>query len=141
LRHEETATFFLSVDERGACRGFATTEGLSRLRERADEIRDEAGIALGIVAIDMPLPPGTAAATAVAVEPLSVAGAATEATAWFALLREDGSCVAAAFGEEHLPDVRLAAERYESDTSLSVCVIRVDVPLPPGSHPARVAAS
>jgi hypothetical protein len=126
VRH---ASFHLSIDERGSCHGFSA-EGAQLLAARAPSDC--------IVAIRMPLPPGSDAATVVGegAEPGPAQESAT-ATAWLAL-DDGGACVAFASTSSGLEDVREAADRYAGSTGLEIAVVRVDVPLPAGSASARV---
>ena len=124
------ASFSLSIDEHGSCEGFSSEDA---------ELLHARNPGHGIVAIQMPLPPGTASANVVAERALQGAEAATgPASAWLAL-DEGGSCIAYAGAESDLPVVRQAADRYAKRSGLDIAVVRVDVPLPAGCAPARVS--
>jgi hypothetical protein len=123
--------FSLSIDEHGSCEGFSSeADGLLHARYPRN----------CIVEIHLPLPPGTASARLhVTRQALASSGATTaDASAWLAL-DEGGSCIAYAGAESDLPDIRRAADRYAQNSGLDIAVVRVDVPLPAGSAPARVS--
>jgi hypothetical protein len=122
--------FHLAIDERGSCHGFSS-EGPELLHARSPSHC--------IVEIQLPLPPRSGSAlVGVTEHPLTdTAGTTTPASAWFAL-DDDGGCVAYAGSQSGLAEVRRAADRYAEGSGLGVAVVRVDVPLPPGSASARV---
>lgn len=131
-------TVFLGIAEDGSCRGYASRDGLTNLRKRADQSLRETGVRLAIVEVDVPLPIQAGEAAVTTSGQPSGDRSTSDAKAWLALCAKDGSCQGAAFDENDLGRVREAAREYETRTGQQVPVVRLDVPLPAGSGSARV---